>query len=298
MEKKKVFMIGGIVILSIVSFFLLTLFAKHLFTEYESKNQNYASGVSVPSFLAEESSYDYDLEQNANTYFPTMEDSSDSVDRSIIKYGDLRVLADDIDETVEEIDSIAKKYQAESQNTYDQGKGKNRNVMMVYKVKVVDFEKFFKELKSMDVDFESTSSEISDVTKEVIDLEARLKTYRNTEAQLLEIQKTATTVTDTMAVYKELNSTRYEIERVESQLKYYSNQTDYSTVAINVAQNNQGAMIEDDTWKPLGVLKNALRAFVGVLKSLGSITIWLVVFGIPVVVIVFLVKYIVKKVRK
>src|SRR5690606_1152594 len=135
---------------------------------------------------------------------------------------------------------------------------------------VGDFENFFGKLKAMDVDFDSSSSGITDVTNEVIDLQARLRTYKNTEEQLLQIQKEAKSVTDTMAVYKELTDIRYKIESVESQLKYYSNQTEYSTVTIEVAQNNAGAMIEDDKWKPLGVVKNALRAFVAVLKALGS----------------------------
>ncbi len=60
---------------------------------------------------------------------------------------------------------------------------------MQYKVKVDDFENFFNDLKNMDVEIGSASSGITDVTNEVIDLQARLKTYRNTEAQLLEIQK-------------------------------------------------------------------------------------------------------------
>ncbi len=60
---------------------------------------------------------------------PTTETSNTTnQDKNIIKEGDLNIYADDIDDTLTEIDSIAKKYQAESQNTYDSGKGINRRV--------------------------------------------------------------------------------------------------------------------------------------------------------------------------
>lgn len=319
MEKKKVFKIAGIVLLSLVGLFLLSLFISYLFnnaSNYSDDSYSYKRSFDAsesPAFMnasGDASLHDFlpSLDGRAGmgsesivqgNSAPSPESFNvEKKDKNIIKEGNLRILAEDIDNTVKEIDIIAEKYQAESQNTYDRGKGKNRSVNIVYKVRVSDFEKFFSDLKDMDVEFDSSSSGITDVTNEVMDLQARLKTYRNTETQLLEIQRSAKTVADTMSVYKELTSIRYEIERIESQLKNYSDKTDYSTVSISVVQNNAGAMIEDDKWKPLGVLKNALRALVAVLKSLGSLLIWLVVFGIPTAVIVFAVRYIVKKLKK
>jgi len=315
MDKKKFFKIGGIVLLVIVGLVLSTIigiavlkrFVVGPSVQYDSRedysNEFFAPSVSLDSdgFLADtfaSKSAGSSNEMKAES-IPLEETTNTSQkDKNIIKQGDLNVYADNIDDAMKEIDTIAKKYQAESQNTYDSGKGINRRINIVYKVKVADFENFFNELKDMDVEIGSASSGITDVTNEVIDLQARLKTYRNTEAQLLEIQKTAKNVTDTMAVYRELNTIRYQIESIESQLKHYANQTEYSTVTISVAQSNVGAVIEDDKWRPLGVLKNALRAFVGVLKGLGSVLIWLVVFGTPVVVIVLVIRYVVRKRKK
>lgn len=309
MDKKKALKIGGITLLSILGTILGILFiviplAKTLYLNsfshgiIDNYNESSMAGEDS-SFLATPSaSKSVNSIREYDTIGETVPTSISENDKNIIKQGDLRMLADDIDKTVKEVETIAKSFNAESQNTYDSGKGKYRSVSMVYKVNVGDFENFFGKLKAMDVDFDSSSSGITDVTNEVIDLQARLRTYKNTEEQLLQIQKEAKSVTDTMAVYKELTDIRYKIESVESQLKYYSNQTEYSTVTIEVAQNNAGAMIEDDKWKPLGVVKNALRAFVAVLKALGSLMIWVVVFGTPVVLIVLLVRYIVRKYKR
>lgn len=318
MDKKKFLKIGGIVLLSILGIALTAVigiailkhFAVRTNPSYDSNmmvedisyiDSGFKSGSSFNAFLSDgfDSKSAARNNEMAPQAVPTTETSNTtSKDKNIIKEGDLRIFADDIDDTLTEIDSIAKKYQAESQNTYDSGKGINRRVNIEYKVKVDDFENFFNDLKDMDVEIGSASSGITDVTNEVIDLQARLKTYRNTEAQLLEIQKTAKNVTDTMAVYRELNTIRYQIESIESQLKHYANQTEYSTVTITISQSNVGAVIEDDKWRPLGVLKNALRAFVSVLKGLGSVLIWLIVFGTPVVVTVLVIRYIVRKRKK
>ena len=315
MDKKKFFKIGGIVLLVIVGLVLSTVIGiavlKHFVAgpsvSYDSRedysNEFFAPSTSLGSdgFLADtfaSKSAGISSNEMKTQAVPEEVTNTSQKDKNIIKEGDLNVYADNIDDAMKEIDTIAKKYQAESQNTYDSGKGINRRINIVYKVKVADFENFFNELKNMDVEIGSASSGITDVTNEVIDLQARLKTYRNTEAQLLEIQKTAKNITDTMAVYRELNTIRYQIESIESQLKHYANQTEYSTVTISVAQSNVGAVIEDDKWRPLGVLKNALRAFVSVLKGLGSAFIWIVVFGIPIVIIVLVIRYVVRKRKK
>ncbi len=316
MDKKKVLKVGGIVLLVIVGFFLTGVIGIAVLKNFvvDSTLSSYDSvDYYNDAFFAPSPSSSFSalgdtfasksagMSRNEMKVesAPQVETTNTSQkDKNIIKRGDLRVYADNIDDALTEIDSIAKKYQAESQNTYDSGKGINRRVNIEYRVKVADFENFFNDLKNMDVEIGSASSGITDVTNEVIDLQARLKTYRNTEAQLLEIQKTSTSVQDTMEVYRELNNIRYEIERIESQLKHYTNQTEYSTVTISVSQSNVGAVIEDDKWRPLGVLKNALRAFVGVLKGLGSAFIWLVVFGTPVVIIVLVIRYIVRKRKK
>ena len=316
MDKKKVLKVGGIVLLVIVGLVLTGVIGIAVLKRFVTSQtlSSYDSGdYYSDALLAPSSSSSFSAlggtfasksagigrnEMKVESALQVETTNTSQSDKNIIKRGDLNIYADDIDDALTEIESIAKKYQAESQNTYDSGKGINRRVNIEYRVKVSDFENFFNELKDMDVEIGSSSSGITDVTNEVIDLQARLKTYRNTEAQLLEIQKTSTSVKDTMEVYRELNNIRYEIERIESQLKHYTNQTEYSTVTISVSQSNVGAVIEDDKWRPLGTLKNALRAFVGVLKGLGSALIWLVVFGTPVVIIVLVIRYIVRKRKK
>ncbi|MET0646759.1 MAG: DUF4349 domain-containing protein [Pyrinomonadaceae bacterium] len=73
-----------------------------------------------------------------------------------------------------------------------------------------------------------------DVTEEYIDLEARLRTQRALEAQLLEIMKGADEVADAISVQSELTKVRTEIERVEGRRRFLENQSSLSTISVTL----------------------------------------------------------------
>lgn len=208
-----------------------------------------------------------------------------SSDPSIIRTGEISVSVDDIDATVDEVNKIKDDFGGDITNSYDNGKGKDRTVHITVKVNEDDFDDVYAKLREIEGEYVYSSINASDVTETVMDLEARLKNYESVEVQLLEILKSAETVTDTLAVYKELNEVRYNIENVETQLTYYENQTDYSTISLYITQSSTGSAITDDEWKPLGVLKDASRALVDFAKFIGSALIWVVVF-VPVIALI------------
>jgi hypothetical protein len=73
-----------------------------------------------------------------------------------------------------------------------------------------------------------------DVTEEYIDLEARLRTQKALEAQLLEIMKGAHDVADAISVQRELTNVRTEIERVEGRRRFLENQSSLSTISVTL----------------------------------------------------------------
>ncbi|MBV9925695.1 MAG: DUF4349 domain-containing protein [Acidobacteria bacterium] len=73
-----------------------------------------------------------------------------------------------------------------------------------------------------------------DVTEEYIDLEARLRTQRALEDQLMQIMKGAHEVSDAISVQKELTNVRTEIERVEGRRRFLENQASLSTISVTL----------------------------------------------------------------
>ncbi len=303
MEIKRVLKAVGIIFLSIFGvLLLLTIGAVYFFRGSNSTNSDRSE-----QFLNEKSLVAPNLEAMPDYSFPPTLDRSTSSgtnleanteERNIIKEATIQLVVDDIDKSVEEVNALKEKYKAEVVESTDSGEGIDRVVKLTLKVDESNLEKIFPDLKNIDSEKESSSVRTSDVTDVVLDLNARLNTYKSTEAQLLEILKKSTSVVDTMAVYKELTNIRYQIESVESQIKYYANRTTFSTIRVTISQSSSGIYLDDAKWRPVGVFNDALRALVEFAQFIGSVFIWVVVFGIPIVIVVYIVKYIVRKAKK
>lgn len=224
--------------------------------------------------------------------------SVDLEDRSLIKTGNISLAVEDIDATLDEIDSIESKYDAMKISLSDYGKGINREVNITIKVVDDQFGELYADLKKIEGEHESSSILVSDVTETVTDLEARLRNYRSVESQYLSILESAENVEETLAVYKELNQVRLDIERVETELKNLENQTEYSYIYMQISQSSTGAQLADDEWKPAGVFKEAARALVNFAKLIGNLLIWVIVFSPAIAVIVVPVVLLKKRAKK
>ncbi len=73
-----------------------------------------------------------------------------------------------------------------------------------------------------------------DVTEEYVDLEARIRAKQALEAQFLEIMRSARTVTDALAVQRQLGDVRTEIEQLEGRRRYLENRTTLSTITVTL----------------------------------------------------------------
>lgn len=73
-----------------------------------------------------------------------------------------------------------------------------------------------------------------DVTEEYIDLEARLRTQKALETQLLEIMKGAREVEGALAVQRELANVRTEVERLEGRRRFLESQSSLSTLSVTL----------------------------------------------------------------
>ena len=149
-----------------------------------------------------------------------------------------------------------------------------------------------------------------DVTEEYSDLTAQLTNLEATEVELRELlaevrQKTQK-AEDVLAVYRELTTIRGEIERVKGRMQYLSTLTDMATANVDLIPDVLAKPVVEPGWRPLETLKNAGRALVNTLKGLVDAVIWFVVavlpvlllIAIPVVLIVLLVRWLMRRVRK
>lgn len=88
---------------------------------------------------------------------------------------------------------------------------------------------------------EQQSSE--EVTSQVVDLDARLKNARETEAQLTEILRTRTgKVGDVLDVEREISRVRGEIESMEADQKSLRDRIAYASIGLNLSEEYQAQL--------------------------------------------------------
>lgn len=254
----------------ISAFVLIQLFSMFIYSEKQAKVEYISPDYAVDS--------SYMGRGNADPLYNNEEGSK------VQKTGSVTMLVKNIDDAVNGMDSVNSKYSGQVTNIYDYGRGNERSVQITIKVPVENFETYYDELRKIDGEVTYANIGTNDLTEQYIDITSRLANLKEVETQLVGILRTATTVQDILAVQKELNTVRGDIESYEAQKRYFDSQTDYAYISITFSIDKEGLNISDEPWKPLGEFRAALNALVSVLRGLVNAGIWLLVFS-PVVLI-------------
>jgi hypothetical protein len=129
----------------------------------------------------------------------------------------------------------------------------------------------------------------SDVTKEYTDLQSRLTNLQNAADQLKAIMAKADKTEDVMAVYNQLMQVNEQIEVIKGQIKYYDEASNMSQIAITLHSEASIAPLSVGGWKPEGVARDAVQALINTLQVLANVTIWLIIYFLPILIILALV---------
>ncbi len=148
------------------------------------------------------------------------------------------------------------------------------------------------------------SENVTDVTLQYKDTESRKNSLLVEQKRLNELMKKAETVEDIIAIESRLSQVRYELESIESQLRTYDNQVDYSTVNVNINEVVDYTPVKESTvWERISEgFSASLTAvgeffknlFVGILAFSPII----ILIAAVIAIIVLIIRAVVKKCRR
>ncbi len=99
----------------------------------------------------------------------------------------------------------------------------------------------------------SRSESVEDVTLQYVDLESHKKALLTEQERLLALLGQAESVEDIIAIEGRLSEVRYQLESMESQLRTYDNQIDYSTVHLYIEEVRKYSPPQTATvWQRIG----------------------------------------------
>jgi hypothetical protein len=119
-------------------------------------------------------------------------------------------------------------------------------------------------------------AQAQDVTEEYVDIDARLRTLKASEENLLALLAKATRVEDNLQIQRELTNVRSQIEQIQGRKQALERRADMATINLTIRET--GAFSRPG-WSPGGTFEEAVRALGAALRGLAVFAIWLLVFS-------------------
>lgn len=237
-------------------------------------------------------------------------ESSKQSNRKLIKNIDMDVETEEYDTLltnvqarIEELNGYVENLNTGEDTSYPDTESRNRYATITSKVPADKVDQFVTEVSKISNVIRKNES-VDDVTLQYVDLESHKKMLITEEKRLLELLADAENVEDIIAIESRLSEVRYQIDSMESQLRTFDNQINYSTVNIYITEVNRLTPTQDKgTWEKIssGFIENVYRVGRGcknfVIGFLINLPILMVValFG---VILFLLVLFIIKRCRK
>lgn len=206
--------------------------------------------------------------------------NADLGERKLIRTVDLDVETQEYDNLLSAVENQVKALGGyiEHINTYNGGYysyGATRSADMTIRIPKDNADAFLDTLSGIS-NITRRSENVEDVTLTYVDLESRREALDIEQERLLALLEKAESVEDMITIEERLSEVRYQLESMESQLRTYDNQVDYSTVYLNISEVEVYTPVEEDTvWE---------RISAGFAESLHNIGEGFVDFGVWFVV--------------
>ncbi len=286
---KKVFIIGFLVILCISFLLSVIIFTTPIWSSHEANNSK-GSSLSLPSYPNA-----YPLESANSPSFSSGLSTTDSsagisetsiVERKLTQDGNLSLIVSNTENAIDSISLIATQEggRVDSINYQNAEKSEKINATIIFRVPTANFSKAMSETKALSLKVVSESVATRDVTEQFVDMQARLKTLKVTEAQYQDIMQKAVKIDDVLNVSKYLADVRIQIEQIQGQMNYLSRQVDMSTITVMVSADpaiNPSNVI----WNPLTTANDAMKSFVETFYAIINFIIKILLYYLPLAIL-------------
>jgi hypothetical protein len=183
--------------------------------------------------------------------------AADLMQRKIIQTCSMELSVSSPSQAVEQARLLAEKLGGYLESA-EAGGQKSTYASITIRVPATQLESAKAEIRKLAGSIESEKTDVSDVTKQYVDMQARVRNLRSEEAQYLQIMKSAAKVQDMLDVSEKLSEVRGQIEQQQAEFEALSKQVEMASISISlhVPTNTEVMGIN---WRPLYEMKLASR---------------------------------------
>ena len=211
---------------------------------------------------------DYD---GANIKVGMAETSQAAIDQQLIQTASIALRVDDVAETATAITSYVNGIQGriDSKNEYrNPDSSAITSADFMIKVPSDKLDEALDRLKTFG-DLEGFSTSATDVTLQVVDLDARIAALQNSISSLKKLLDDASNVSDLLAAEAALTQRQSELDGLTSQRNYLADQIDLAAIWVSVYPKNSLAAI-----KPIGFIAGLEKGWEEIVKFASNLTTW------------------------
>ena len=147
-----------------------------------------------------------------------------------------------------------------------------------------------------DVEVVSMSTREEDVTGQVVDLAARIRNLKASEASYRVLYDRAERIEDVLTVQGRLDEVRGQIEQLEAQLTTVEAQAALSTLTVTIIPRDEPVADAQAGWDPGAQAATAVATLVGLAQGLFNALTWVVIVILPIALVIGLIAIVVMRV--
>ncbi|HKO34640.1 MAG TPA: DUF4349 domain-containing protein, partial [Candidatus Limnocylindria bacterium] len=220
---------------------------------------------------------------------------ADLAERKIIKTGEITVEVPAVGAAVGELRAMALSLDGYVSDSRTGGEDDAATVTL--RVPAERFDEALDRLHAMDGEVRVEATRDEDVTASVVDLEARIRNLHASEAQYRLLVQRAEKIDDVLAVQSRLDEVRGQIEQLTAQLTQLNGLAAMSTLTVTLVPASTPVEDAAEAWDAGSTFGNAVAALVSAGQAVADAAIWLLIVGLPILVIVAVVVWLAMRLR-
>ena len=208
------------------------------------------------------------------------------IEQRIIKTGEVSVEVPEVQTAVGQVRAFALELGGYVGGS--QAGSRDESATLTLRVPAARFDEALERLRALEGEVVAEATRESDVTRQIVDMQARIDNLAASEASYRTLLDRAERIEDVLAVQSRLDGVRGEIEQLEAQLQDIEGDADLSTLTVSLIPVEEPVAAVTEEWNPGAQFNDALASLVGIGQGLVSALIWIGIVWLPVLLVLAL----------
>ena len=206
----------------------------------------------------------------------------DPQDLLIIKTGSLSLQVTGLDAAVDAATRQITALGGYASGSDREGDGEDATASITFRIPAARWNEALTGLRHLADKVLAERSGTEDVTRQVVDLGARIKNLEATEKALQAIMERAGEIKDVLAVQAELTKVRGDIEQMTAEKQHLEEQAAMSTLTVGFALKPNPVLVSQQQFDASSEAERASASLVSVLQGLATAGIWFAIVWLPI----------------